>query len=311
VSSTRWHQVHGRFWRVNDLPFRLSPAVVGGLTLLGCTSQQVAGPSLPPAPLPNFAVGNAYTFDDGRIERIAGISAGLVRWRGADGFVFTTTNNVLLPRVAWSDADARGERTMSITPAALFPLTRGNNVAFRAVRHTMESRGGAVANIAETWQCRVDDTARVATKAGDFDTFRVTCTLDTGSSGTSLTRTFFYAPAIDYYVRREDRTGTGETDAITLTAYTTAEPSLPADAVRTRAAVRQTALESVPSGEAMPWRDGASGISGTVRPVSTMRSARRGWCRVLEEAIEANAHRYHIERVACRKRDGRWQLITG
>jgi hypothetical protein len=105
VSSTRWHQVHGRFWRVNELPFRLGPAVVGGLTLLGSTSQQVAGPSLPPAPLPNFAVGNTYSFDDGRIERVAGISVGLVRWRGTDGFVFTTTNNVVLPRVAWSDAD--------------------------------------------------------------------------------------------------------------------------------------------------------------------------------------------------------------
>jgi len=138
-------------------------------------------------------------------------------------------------------------------------------------------RGGAANEIAETWQCRVDDTARVATKAGDFDTFRVTCSLVTEPAGAALTRTFFYAPAIDYYVRREDRTGTGETETITLTAYMTAEPPLPADAARTRAAVRQTALETVPSGEAMPWRDAASGTSGTVRLVSTMRSARRGW----------------------------------
>jgi surface antigen len=311
VSSTRWHPVRGRCWRVNEAPFRLGPAVVGGLTLLGCASQQVAGPSLPPASLPSLAVGNAYSFDDGRTERVAGISAGLVRWRGTDGFVFTTTSNVLLPRIAWSDPDTRGERTMSIAPAALFPLVRGNSVAFRAVRRTVESRGGAATEIAETWQCRVDDTARVATKAGDFDTFRVTCTLDTVPSGTTLTRTFFYAPAIDYYVRREDRTAAGDTQTITLTAYATAEPPLPADAVRARAAVRQTALETVASGEAMPWRDGASGIGGTVRPVSTMHSARRGWCRVFEESIEANAHRYHIERVACRTRGGRWQLITG
>jgi hypothetical protein len=195
---------------------------------------------------------------------------------------------------------------MSITPAALFPLARGNSVAFRAVRHTVESRGGAVTDIAETWQCLVDDTARVATKAGDFDTFRVTCSMVTAPPGATLTRTFFYAPTIDYYVRREDRTGTDETVAITLTAYTTVEPLLPAGGVRTHAAVRQTALETVPSGETMPWRDGASGISGTVRPVSTMRSARRGWCRAYEEFIEANAHRYHIERIACRMLGGRW-----
>ena len=210
TSNTRWRPVRGRFWCNNELTLRLGPAVAGGLALLGCTSQQVAGPALPPAPLPSFAVGNAYSFDDGRIERVAGTSAGLVRWRGAGDFVFTTTDNVLLPRVAWSDTDQRGERTMSVAPGALFPLARGNSVSFRATRHTVESPGGAVTDIAESWQCRVDDTARVATKAGDFDTFRVACSMSTVPPGTTLTRTFFYAPAIDYYVRREDRTAAGK-----------------------------------------------------------------------------------------------------
>jgi surface antigen len=281
------------------------------LAVVGCTGQQVAGPALPPAPLPSLGLGNAYSFDDGRTERVAGTSAGLVQWRGTGDFVFTTTDNVLLPRVAWSDTDTRGQRTMSITPAALFPLARGNSVAFRASRHTVERTGGAVTDIAESWQCRVEDTAHVSTKAGEFDTFRVVCSLNTVPPGAALTRTFFYAPAIDYYVRREDRSATGETDVITLTAYTTAEPSLPPDAVRTRAAVRQTTLETVPSGNMMPWHDAATGTSGTVRPVSTMHSARRGWCRMYEESIAANAHSYRVERVACRSRGGAWQLLAG
>ena len=311
TSSTRWRRVRDRFWCSNELTLRLGPAIAGGLALLGCTNQQVAGPVLPPAPLPSFAVGNAYSFDDGRIERVAGTSAGLVRWRGEGSFVFTTTNNVLLPRVAWSDTDQRGERTMSIASGALFPLARGNNVSFRATRHTVEGPGGAVTDVAEAWQCRVDDTARVATKAGDFDTFRVACSMSTVPPGTTLTRTFFYAPAIDYYVRREDRTAAGETLAITLTGYTTAEPSLPSQAARSREAARQTALESVASGATMPWRDAASGVSGTVRPVSTMRSPQRGWCRTYEELIEANARRYHLERIACRTRGGSWQTFAG
>ena len=95
--------------------------------------------------------------------------------------------------------------------------------------------------------------------------------------------------------------------AITLTGYTTAEPSLPAPAARAREAARQTALETVASGVTMPWRDAASGVSGTVRPVSTARSPQRGWCRTYEELIDANAHRYRVERIACRTRSGSWQ----
>ena len=279
--------------------------------MFGCAGQQQAGPVLPPAPLPTFAVGNAYSFDDGRTESVAGTSAGQVRWRGTDGFVFTTTDNVLLPRIAWSDADMRGERTMAIPSAALFPLATGNSVAFQAVRRTVESAGGAVTDIAESWQCRVEGTTRVATQAGDFDTFRVACTMSAVPPGATLTRTFFYAPAIGYHVRREDRTAGGETQAITLSGYRTAEPALPAATARTRAGVRQTALETIPSGDALPWRDGVSGISGSVRPVGTMRSASRGWCRAYEESIEANARRYHVERIACRTRGGTWQPVSG
>jgi len=311
VSNTRLHPVQGRFWRINKQTIRLTPAVLAGLGLLGCATQQVAGPTLPPAPLPSLAVGNSYSFDDGRVERVVGTSAATVRWRQPDGFVFTTTQNVLLPRVSWSDKEARGERTMSVAPGALFPLTRGNNVAFRAARRTVENAGGAVTDIAETWQCGVDGTARVTTKVGDFDTFRVTCTMNTTPPGPTLTRTFFYAPAVDYYVRREDRIASGETQAITLTGYTTADPLLPAGAAKTRAGAKQNALETVVSGGAMPWRDSASGISGTVRPLKTMRSPRRGWCRLYEESIDVNAHRYQIERVACRTASGSWQVISG
>ena len=75
----------------------------------------------------------------------------------------------------------------------------------RSGPHATRSRArGAATDVAEAWQCRVDDTARVATKAGDFDTFRVACSMNTVPPGTTLTRTFFYAPAIDYYVRGED-----------------------------------------------------------------------------------------------------------
>ena len=67
---------------------------------------------------------------------------------------------------------------------------------------TPSSPGGAATDTAEAWQCRVDGTARVATKAGDFDTFRVACSMSTVPPGATLTRTFFYAP-VDRLLRAQ------------------------------------------------------------------------------------------------------------
>lgn len=310
MSGTRWPPAHDCIRHGPGIAVRLVSTVVAALALTGCASQQIAGPALPPASLPQVAVGNSYSFDDGRTERVIGRSADLLRWRGNGDFTFATTGNVLMPRVAWSDTEARGERTISAVSGSLFPLSPGKSVAFQASRRTVDTRTGTTANVAETWQCRADGTARVTTEAGDFDTFRVSCTMTTMPSVTTLTRTFFYAPSVDYYVRREDRSS-GETSVITLTGFATAEPRLPVQAARVRAAYRQTALETTPSGQSVPWTDTISGVSGTVRPVSTMRSAQRGWCRSYSETIEVSAHRYQTTGIACRTRDGTWQAIAG
>ncbi|HET7883329.1 MAG TPA: RT0821/Lpp0805 family surface protein, partial [Acetobacteraceae bacterium] len=187
-------------------------------------------------------------------------------------------------------------------------LAPGKSVTFQATRHTVE--GVKTSEITESWQCRVDGTAHVATSAGDFDTFRVVCTVSTVPATNVLTRTFFYAPAINYYVRREDRTGANKVSTITLTSHTTAEPTLSTQAIRSRDAARQTALETLPSGQTQTWQDPASGSRGTVRPISTARSPKYGWCRTYQETVQASTHSHTAERTACRIA-GNWQTISG
>jgi hypothetical protein len=310
MSNSHWFQANVRFWCAVDGTLRLVAGLAVAGILYGCASQPAVGPGLPAAQLPTLTAGTSYSFDDGRTERIVEASSGLARWRGAEDFTFTTTNNVLLPRIAWHDGQWRGERTMSVAPATLFPLSRGNSVSFAAQRHITDSRTGAATELAEAWQCRVDDTERVAIHIGTFDTFRVVCSLNTGTEPQATLRTFYYAPAIDYYVRRVDRVGADQVQTITLTQFWTPEPRLPTQTERVRTSTRQSALETHRSGETTAWRDETSGISGVVQPVGTERSARHGWCRLYEESIEANQHRYHFERVACRGRNGGWQVVN-
>ena len=300
----------GRCWSASSPLRRRCLALTAALALAGCTDLS-ANAALAPAALPVYAVGDSYSFDDGRMERVVGTAPSAVRWQGDAGFAFTTTENVLLPRIEWSDSQVRGARTMAVARNALFPLAPGRTVAFQATRRTVEGTGRSADEVAESWQCRVDGTERVATKAGDFDTFRVVCSMHTVPPGPGLTRTFFYAPAIAYYVRRDDRTGSGTTSTITLTGYTTADPPLTAQAGQARDAARRSALETLPSGQAQPWQDPASGANGTVRPISTAKSPKYGWCRAYQETVEASTRLYRSERVACRTAGGNWQTVSG
>jgi hypothetical protein len=227
MSNSRWFQAIIRSWCAVDGTLRLVAALAVAGTLFGCASQHATGPALPAAQLPALTAGTSYSFDDGRTERIVEVSSGLARWQGADDFMFITTNNLLLPRIAWRDGQLHGERMMAVAPVALFPLSWGNSVSFKAQRRITDSRTGAVTELSEAWQCRVDDTERVAIQIGTFDTFRVVCSLNTGTEPQGTLRTFYYAPAIDHYVRRVDRIGADQVQTITLTEYWTSEPRLP------------------------------------------------------------------------------------
>lgn len=264
---------------------------------------------MPPAPLPQLAVGDEFEFDDGRVERVTALSGGQVQWRGLDGFAYRTFSDVLAPRLAWSDGARHGDRRFLTSAPSLFPLSVGSAATFNTERRVTDGRTGTASTVAETWHCRADGTAHIATRAGEFDTFRVDCALATEPPAPSLTRSFYYSPAINYFVRRDDRMANGAATSITLTTFTTAEPALPADAERERSAAVQSALERAPSGQTMSWHDVAHGVSGTVSPDRTIRSARRGWCRGYVEAIEADARRYRFERLACRAEGGLWRRV--
>jgi surface antigen len=264
-----------------------------------------------PVPPPHLAVGDTFAFDDGRMERVTALSAGTVQWHGQDDFAYTTFVDVLAPRIAWHGGTVRGERRFAASPTSIFPLSAGRVVVFDAERRLADSGTGVATTVAETWSCRTNGTARIATPAGTFDTFRVDCTLTTQPLTPALTRSFYYAPAVNYFVRRDDETENGTVTSISLTGFATAEPALPAETERLRSAARQSALESTPSGQALPWRDDVGGMSGTVRPTRTMQSSHRGWCRSYAEEIEANARRYRFERLACRVGKKAWQPVAG
>jgi hypothetical protein len=257
------------------------------------------------APLPSFGLGDTYQFDDGSSRRVAATRGEAVAWdlNGRERLV--THRDILLPPSAESTAGVTLHRRLS--GPGLFPLWPGKRVDFTAIAERIPHGRGKPQLAREEWHCTVGGSVPVSTSAGSFETIRVDC-LSRSASEPSAEHTYFYAPSIGYYVRREDRIAGAAVHVTTLRRFTTGNPMLTDSALRRRVRSIQLALERDVSGRPVRWRDPASNASGSVDPVLTVRSPQLGWCRAFREQVRASGREYDMQGTACREPGGVWQV---
>ena len=257
--------------------------------------------------MPEYEPGDVYNFDDGRSEHVVSVNGDEVGWTNGGSFTFATSRDVLQPRVAWSDADSSGERSLHDQIGSLWPLAVGNHTQFVADR-TEHGASGVRTSTVENWSCTVDSRQQLDTKAGLFDVWRVGCDFSAreGDEVSGGRRVFYYAPAIRYYVRRDDIADDQTSRTIELTDFLTADPRLPPRAQRARLDTLQTTLEREPSGTSVVWRSRKDEANGEVSPTRTFRAAMAHFCRDYEERIDWQGRQYRVLATACRDPGGRW-----
>ena len=70
----------------------------------------------------------------------------------------------------------------------------------------------------------------------------------------------------------------------------------------------QRALETAPTGQAMPWRNPDTGNSGYVTPVRTYQAASGAYCREYQQEIVVGGKNQQGFGTACRQPDGSWKI---
>ncbi|NQV59210.1 MAG: glycine zipper 2TM domain-containing protein [Alphaproteobacteria bacterium] len=73
----------------------------------------------------------------------------------------------------------------------------------------------------------------------------------------------------------------------------------------------QRTLETVPSGDAVNWRNPDSGNSGTVKPQPSYKNASGDFCREYEQTITVGGKTETAYGTACRQPDGSWKIVNG
>jgi surface antigen len=82
-----------------------------------------------------------------------------------------------------------------------------------------------------------------------------------------------------------------------------------ADRQRANTAATQ-ALESVPSGQSVAWRNPDSGNAGSVTPVRTYQTSTGQYCREYTQTITIGGEKHQSYGTACRQPDGTWRIVS-
>lgn len=284
---------------------RLCLALVPAAALLaGCATSPTAPlsrePALPPAPLPEFDVGDHVSWSNGATETVVEVNGEVVRWRDQNGNGFTGYRNFTLPSLDWSYPDDRATTRSDAPPTQLWPLEVGKHARFNAVQ-TQTRYDTSTATYSMEWECGVDGTERVEVPLGTFDTFRLRCSRFWRGSNIGNV-VWFYAPSLERVVRR---TWTGAKAPEDLVAVGAGPLSPRAEAVAAK--VRAKALDAAESGARARAR--LDDIEAVVTPVATFATARGAYCRDFLQQIDTAEATAITAGTACRSDKGEWQVV--
>ncbi|MGH8064575.1 MAG: RT0821/Lpp0805 family surface protein [Candidatus Entotheonellia bacterium] len=70
------------------------------------------------------------------------------------------------------------------------------------------------------------------------------------------------------------------------------------------------ALESVPAGQSVAWRNPDSGNTGAVTPVRTYQTSAGQYCREYTQTITVGGEKHQSYGTACRQADGTWRIVS-
>jgi len=174
------------------LALGLLAAVAAGL--FGLTAPARAGSQ----DLPRYEVGQAFIFDNGRVEQVHAVSGEEVVWAARSGRTYARSANPVVPILEWTFRGQSGRREVRGDPHRLWPLRSGASVQFQTVNQTIEEDGRTRRSL-HLWQCRVQRAQTITLRTGPMATLPIQC--DRFSVGTMrvLERiTWWYAEEVGH-----------------------------------------------------------------------------------------------------------------
>ena len=294
---------------------RSAMLIMAGVIIIwsGCQTPQQAlinGPRLAEANLPDYAVGEYFSFDDGTTTLVTSVSGEWVTWRYNNGTVSKRYRNFVIPALTWTSANKVSEAKTTARADLLWPLKVGKKGQYD-FRQTVSKHDGVEATrLSRSWSCAVEGTKRVAVAAGTFDTYVIACRRYSDTSYKwKATRRYYYAPDLGHYVMREDKYRSRPEKKRELVSYGFNSTVLPKQDQIALNRKLQKALSHNADGRATTWISRTGKVKARLIPIRSFRGPDGDECREYNSVYSIEGRVRKNARVVCRQSNGHWQRV--
>ena len=255
--------------------------------------------------LPEYYLGDAYTYSSGRTETIEEIADQRIVWRNDLASRFERYRNFILPTA--HTRTERGEVTREVTaaPDMLWPLIPGTRRQFTSNVRVRAAGDSSEQLYNRDWICSVDGVEPISVRVGDFEAVKISCDRY-GRGKWRQKRVWYYVPEIGHYVRRVDSFLRREPRDIELVSIQQAHNGLSSASRRSLQEMQQRTLERMPSGKPASWKASDGELTVTMTVTRTMRTEAGQFCRSFREEINDSGSGRLVPGLACRTWNGRW-----
>jgi peptidoglycan hydrolase-like protein with peptidoglycan-binding domain len=261
-------------------------------------------------PPPAYQEGSRFVYADGEVRTVVSVDGDQVDWQSSrDGYA-VARSNFLLPSLSWSSSETGGQRTIDEPAHDLWPHASGEAITFSArtlIKQKTQPDGGR--EITETWRCQVGAEAELAVRAGTFATRRITCDGELQPDGTSLTKTWHYAPELGHYVLFEETDADGRSQRRSeLLAIMPSTETWPPAARAGLGWALEHALETSADGERTTWSSSAVDLEVVIEPGARVAFGEKDTCRNFVQIwSEPDGERVYPG-LSCREASGEWRI---
>lgn len=264
------------------------------------------GPALAPASLPEFGIGDAFVYDSGRAIFVEDIKSNQLVWNGGGDYLFETTADFTGPNLEWSYTDSEdrkraGSTTIKDGSESIWPLKVGKLVRVSTKSENIDPYTLKINEYDQWLTCKVPATETIEVPAGKFDTYIIECARYY-KQWWMQTTTWWYAPKIGFYVKRDRSWNSGSEHSEKLLTYGPAPAKITTAAQKQLSQTVQTALEKNNSGDTS--RSSQSSLRFAVTPLKTVQTDKGVWCRTYRQQLTAHSRTSEQIKSACRTDDG-------